>query len=98
MSHDGQLGDFSALIANRTNDLKRRISDSIVSDQCALGHSFLTFGPEFHMYTCMQAFTRRMASHHAVKVHDVTASTAHYSISVTHENKIAYFIRVPVQK
>ena len=40
---------------------------------CSLGHSFLTFGPEFHMYTCMHAFARLIASHHTVKVHDVTA-------------------------
>ena len=39
----------------------------------ALGQSVLTFGPEFHMYTCMHAFARRIALYHAVKVHDVTA-------------------------
>ena len=38
-----------------------------------LGQSFLTFGPEFHMYTCMHAFARLVASHQTVKVHDVTA-------------------------
>ena len=36
-------------------------------------HSFLTFGPEFHMYTCMHALARLLASYHTVKVHDVTA-------------------------
>ena len=39
----------------------------------ALGQPLLTFGPEFHMYKCMHAFARLIASHHMVKVHDVTA-------------------------
>ena len=39
----------------------------------SLGHSFLTFGLEFHMYTCMHTFARLIASHHTVKVHDVTS-------------------------
>ena len=39
----------------------------------ALGQSLLTFGPEFHMCTCMHAFATLTASHHMVKVHDVTA-------------------------
>ena len=39
----------------------------------ALGQSVLTFGLEFHMYTCMYAFTRRIASPHTVKVDHVTA-------------------------
>ena len=39
----------------------------------SFGHSSLTFWPEFHMYTCMHAFARFIASHHTVKVHDVTA-------------------------
>ena len=43
------------------------------SNITSLGHSFLTFGPEFHMYTCMHAVARLIASHHTVKVHDVTA-------------------------
>ena len=38
-----------------------------------LGHFFVTFGPEFHLYTCMHAFVRLIASHYTVKVHDVTA-------------------------
>ena len=33
----------------------------------------LTFRPEFHMYTCMHAFAKCIASHHTVKVHEVTA-------------------------
>ena len=56
-----------------------------------LGHSFLTFGPEFHMYTCMHVFARLIASHHTVKVHNVTAER-------TMHNKIAYFIHEPSQK
>ena len=38
-----------------------------------LGQSLLTFGPQFHMYTCMHAFATLTASHYMVKVHDVTA-------------------------
>ena len=38
-----------------------------------LGQSLLTFGPDFHTYTCMHAFATLTASHQMVKVHDVTA-------------------------
>ena len=35
--------------------------------------TFLTyFGPRFHIYTCMHAFARFVASHHPAKIHDVT--------------------------
>ena len=52
-----------------------------------LGQSLLTFGPEFHMYTCMHAFATLTASHHMIKVHDVTAKHCelYQSISVTPE-------------
>ena len=35
--------------------------------------TIFTLGPEFHMYTCMHAFATLTASHHMVKVHNVTA-------------------------
>ena len=37
-------------------------------------HSLLTFGPEFHMDTCIHAFARLIASHKTVNMHDVTAN------------------------
>ena len=43
-----------------------------------LGHPFLTFGADFHMYTCMHAFARLIASHPTVKVHDVDVTAKHY--------------------
>ena len=55
-----------ALLCPRTDRL-RKLS------YAALGQSLLTFGPEFHMYTYMHAFAKLTASHHMVKVHDVTA-------------------------
>ena len=66
--------------------------------QLALGHSQLTFGPEFYMYTCIHAFARLISSHHTVKVHDVT--TKHCApIDKRHApEKIAYFIHIPAQK
>ena len=54
----------------------RRWGNLIMSSWSApfpLGQSLLTFGPEFHMYTCMHAFARLIASHHMVKVLDLTA-------------------------
>ena len=47
--------------------------DRSLHDLRSSGHSFLTFGPEFHMYPCMHVFARLIASHRTVKVHDVTA-------------------------
>ena len=50
-----------------------RIPVYTIAHSLALGHFFLTFGLQVHMYTCMLAFARLMASHHTVKVHDIIA-------------------------
>ena len=61
-----------------------------------LGQSLLTFGPEFHMYTYMHAFAKLTASHHMVKVHDVTGKHVQCTNrSASRLNEIAYFIHVP---
>ena len=73
--------------------------DLVAQGRHPLRHSFLTFGPEFHMYTCMRVFAMLIASHHTVKMHDVTAKhSTVQSISATRQNKIAYFIHLPAQK
>ena len=50
-----------------------RLEKDSGKQRCTLGQSLLTFGPDFHMYTCMPAFAKLTASHHMVKVHGVTA-------------------------
>ena len=60
------------------------------------GTPYTHFWPEFHMYTCMYASARLIASHHTVKVHDVTGK--HCAPIDQQNRKIAYFIHVPAQK
>ena len=43
-----------------------------ITQSYPLGHSWLTFRPAFHLFTCMHAFARLIASYHTVKVHDIT--------------------------
>ena len=56
-----------------TSTRMNKVSTAVIAEN-TLGQSLLTFGPEFHMYTCMHAFATLTASHHMVKVkvHDVT--------------------------